>query len=333
MSKDCLTRPVPGGHPDNDLAAQAAMYRVIIENTVDVIIRYNAEQRRVYVSPASFDMFGYTPVELLESQAGMMIHPEDFVRVHPHFLKVGPGCPRLHLTFKVSRKDGVYIWVEGQYRYLAEDGGSVAVLRDVTARKQAEEMRTQATEQLEAANHLLQALANQDGLTGLANRRYFDQTLQEEFRRARRQELPLAVLMIDVDSFKSYNDRYGHLSGDECLRLIARTIEGIMRRPSDHAARYGGEEFVVLLPATDTDGALMVAERIRCAVSAIGIAHLGNPFGIATISIGVSSVTPSSGDHSADQLIYAADCALYQAKAEGRNRVRSGSLTALEAAS
>ena len=312
-----------------DIAAQAAMYRLMIENTVDLIIRYDTARRRTYVSPSAREMLGFEPREMLGRYASELVHPDDRVEAGLAFSLTGPDCPSINLTFRGLRKDGSIIWVEGQYRYLPEDGGVLAVIRDVTERKRAETMLAEANETLEAANRILQTLAQEDGLTGLSNRRRFDELLDDEFRRARRQSLPLSVLLLDADHFKTYNDHYGHLAGDECLRQISGVIEGVLRRPGDHAARYGGEEFVVLLPATDATGALAVAEQLRQAVSALAIEHPGSPERIVTVSIGVSTLAPSSTAEQPDQLIAAADQALYRAKAEGRNRVVADAIETL----
>lgn len=315
-----------------DIDAQAAMYRLMVENTIDVIIRYDASLHRIYVSPSSYEMLGYRPEEMLGSAPSMLIHPEDFAETDATFRRFGPAFPSFNLTFRAFRKDGRIIWIEGQYRYLPDDGGALAVLRDVTERRRAETMLAEANETLEAANCILQTLAQQDGLTGLANRRRFDELLQEEFRRARRRAQPLSVLLLDVDHFKAYNDHYGHLAGDECLRQISRTIQSAGRRPGDHVARYGGEEFVVLLPATDQDGALIVAEQIREAVFARRVEHHASADRIVTISIGASSLIPLNVYDRPDHLVAAADQALYRAKAAGRNRVAGEVASTLQAA-
>lgn len=297
------------------------MYRQMVENTIDVIIRYNAVRERIYVSPSSREMFGYEPAEMLGSNPAAIIHPEDFPNVDPLFKAFGPAKASLHLTFRMLRKDGVYIWVEVQYRYLPEDGGSLAVMRDITVRKRAEEMLTDAYEKLEVANRLLQTLAHRDGLTGLINRRRFDELLHEEFDRSRRQSASLGILLIDVDHFKAFNDLYGHLAGDECLRKVSRTIDDALRRPGDHVARYGGEEFVVILPATDQLGAMLMAEQIRRLVSDLAIEHLGSDLAVVTVSVGSGAFIPSDGEGTPNDLLDTADRALYQAKSEGRNRV------------
>ncbi|MES2740145.1 MAG: sensor domain-containing diguanylate cyclase [Pseudomonadota bacterium] len=173
---------------------------------------------------------------------------------------------------------------------------------------------------LEAQNATLSRMARTDGLTGLANRRHFDEVLQQELRRARRNRSDLALVMLDVDCFKKYNDLYGHPAGDACLRRVSAAIAGCLRRPCDLAARYGGEEFAVLLPETGEAGAAMVAERIRAEVCRQGLVHAGNAHRVVTISAGVHAVAPLEADEAA-ALVAGADRALYRAKSDGRNRV------------
>ncbi len=177
------------------------------------------------------------------------------------------------------------------------------------------------TAALRTANDRLQQMATEDPLTGLANRRRFDEFLQHEWRRAQRAHSPLAVLVLDVDHFKAYNDTYGHQAGDECLRRVAGAIAGIVRRGTDLAARYGGEEFSMVLTATAPEHVPAVAESVRAAVESMAIAHRGSAnFDHVTVSIGVASRTPGAGS-SPDELVRAADRALYSAKERGRNRV------------
>ena len=160
-----------------------------------------------------------------------------------------------------------------------------------------------------------------DPLTGLANRRSFDEVLETEWARAARTKQPLAVIMADIDRFKAHNDTYGHQAGDECIRQVAAVLNQTVRRPADVVARYGGEEFGVVLPGVDPSGALAVAERMRLAVQALKLAHVANVTGHAvTISLGVAVVVPDTRVSSA-VLVRAADEALYRAKAVGRNQV------------
>ncbi|HZH51515.1 MAG TPA: sensor domain-containing diguanylate cyclase [Microvirga sp.] len=176
----------------------------------------------------------------------------------------------------------------------------------------------------EKAEAELSVLAATDGLTGLANRRTFDTALEAEWFRAARQGTPLSLLLIDIDRFKPFNDRYGHQAGDECLRRVAHILSQAMKRSSDLVARYGGEEIAVLLPATDAEGAAVVAEDVRSRVQELAIPHDANaPSCVLTISIGSATLLPSFELLDADpkMLVTLADQALYQAKLQGRNRV------------
>jgi len=163
-------------------------------------------------------------------------------------------------------------------------------------------------------------LALSDGLTGISNRRRFDEALVAEWRRSMRERKPLALLMIDIDFFKLFNDRYGHEAGDVCLKQIARLIEQTVKRPADLVARYGGEEFVALLPGTDRAGGIALAERLIASVAELAMPHLDSPLGQVTLSVGVAAAVPTS-QTPADVLLRAADHALYEAKHAGRNRL------------
>jgi diguanylate cyclase (GGDEF)-like protein len=208
----------------------------------------------------------------------------------------------------------------GSHLYLAIDAGPihdeagnliavVETLRDMTDQKRAE--------------MALKTLAAKDGLTGLANRRAFDQALETEWLRAQRTRKPLALLFVDVDHFKLFNDRHGHQSGDECLRAVAAIVGAEALRPTDLAARYGGEEFAIILPETDCEGACRVAERMRQAVLDLRISHGAPRAGShVTLSVGVATQIPAL-DAGPDCLLGQADQALYAAKRLGRNRVTS----------
>lgn len=169
----------------------------------------------------------------------------------------------------------------------------------------------------------LKRLSNQDGLTGVANRRHFDVTLEHEWRRAARERTPISLLLIDVDLFKQYNDHLGHQAGDDCLRMIATTLQGTLQRPADLAARYGGEEFAVILPATTEVGALEVAARLKQACDDHRLRHPSSEVAAhVTLSVGSCTLIPD-GEHGSDRLIRGADKALYQAKANGRDRIEA----------
>lgn len=177
-----------------------------------------------------------------------------------------------------------------------------------------------AKEKLELKNEELASIALQDGLTRLANRRRFDAALEAEFSRAIRNGESITLLMVDVDYFKKFNDAYGHLEGDECLRKVASALATGAARPGDLVARYGGEEFALILPATDEPGAKVVADRLCALVESLNIPHRGSIHGVVTVSIGAGILVPTQGQK-ADVLVKQADEALYMAKGKGRNCV------------
>ncbi|WP_126455760.1 diguanylate cyclase [Sulfuriflexus mobilis] len=179
--------------------------------------------------------------------------------------------------------------------------------------------------QLEETNNELQRLSALDGLTGLSNRRHFDEELGKEWRRAQRGDLPLSLILIDIDYFKLYNDTYGHLAGDECLQVVAKALQASIVRPADIIARYGGEEFVVILPATKAEGAVVVAENLRNNIADLTIPHSASSTSeYVSISLGIAQADFSTMQN-LEALIEAADKGLYEAKNSGRNRYRIAS--------
>lgn len=192
-------------------------------------------------------------------------------------------------------------------------GFSTVVVSDITTVKRAELDLLAMTKKLET-------LAMTDGLTRLTNRRGFDETLEREVARARRTDKPISVVLIDIDRFKSYNDRYGHLAGDDCLRRVAQATRSSLKRPTDLVARYGGEELAMVLPDTGAQGAYFVAETVRKAVFDLGCEHQDSEKGVVTVSIGVASLEGIDPEISSSKLFAMADQALYLAKGGGRNR-------------
>lgn len=244
--------------------------------------------------------------------------------------KDGEWTPIIFLTARTGDEDlerGIEV---GGDDYLIKPVSEIVLKAKVRAMQRIAQMRYSLlvlTRKLDEANRELTRLSTADGLTGIANRRRFDETLLKEWRRCAREERPLSLLLIDVDFFKPFNDNYGHQVGDECLKAVARTLAQTLHRPSDLAARYGGEEFGVILPGTDEQGALAVAESLREAVQQLGITHrFSDVAQVVTISIGLACMTPQRGNESGFiRLLKEADEALYQAKTGGRNRITKAS--------
>ncbi|TAJ81035.1 MAG: diguanylate cyclase [Gallionellaceae bacterium] len=210
--------------------------------------------------------------------------------------------------------------------YLMKPISEVVLKAKVRAMQRLVEMQrslVRVTQQLNAANVKLRHLSATDGLTGIANRRMYDELAIREWRRCERMGKPLALVMVDVDHFKLFNDKYGHQAGDECLKKVADQVGKVAPRATDLAARYGGEEFVLVLGETDTDGAKWIANRLRQQVSELNIPHYATDSRHVTISCGVASVVPDE-KLALDTLLKSADHALYRAKKAGRDQVGAG---------
>ena len=221
-------------------------------------------------------------------------------------------------AFSAERLDAVSL-IAGQLAVSLENALMYASLEKKVAER---------TRELWEANQQLEVLSNTDALTGLVNRRHFMDALDREWARALRRSSWIAIVMIDVDHFKKYNDHYGHLAGDACLRQVAAALKSSVRQHVDIAARYGGEEFAVIMPDVDADTGRLVAERMRTAITGLRVPHAQSDFDLVSASIGVAALIPS-GDLVAEQLIHLADRALYDAKRNGRNQVCQNSIGCL----
>nr|WP_246504811.1 GGDEF domain-containing protein [Microvirga antarctica] len=294
------------------------------ENSVDTIILLGPDNRFSYVSPAATQLFGWTPEEMIGRRAEEYVFPDDLPAIQQAMSKFNAGLAESAKTvIRRFRKDGTLVWVEVTARALlnpasSEVNGIVLVMRDAEERKRHEQE--------------LEALARQDGLTGLANRRAFDEVLHLEWRRTLREGTHLSLLLVDVDHFKLFNDQYGHQVGDDCLRAVAIAVQGAARRPGEITARYGGEEIAVILPSTDAAAALLVAEQVRLAVETLRLPHARNSEGggLVTVSVGAATAMASMGGTNTmpESLLTSADMALYKAKENGRNRIETALLLA-----
>jgi diguanylate cyclase (GGDEF)-like protein/PAS domain S-box-containing protein len=299
----------------------ATLHRLVTENSRDVITIADFDGNRSYVSSAAQTMGGWKPEEAFALTSLQLVHPEDQPKAEAAVRELHSGREDVMVECRVRKANGEYLWVEAALRLIRDSGtgkpsGILNTVRDISERKRSEQ-------QLREAYRAVEALALTDGLTGVANRRRFDQYLAIEWRRGMRVRQPLTLLMLDVDLFKGYNDTYGHQRGDSCLKQIAESCLDVVSRPGDLVARFGGEEFVVVLPNTESHGAPKVANEICEALRGRRLRHTGSPFGIITISIGCATLIPQADKHAPD-LIAMADHALYAAKSNGRNQVCIG---------
>ncbi len=301
-----------------ELLRAVELHNLVMENSRDIIMLEDIAGNRSYVSAAAQNMVGLKPKELLRTKNLDLVHPDDLAKAQEVIHLMRSGVESATIECRVRKQDGNYMWVEASLKLVHDPVmhapiGILYIVRDIQDRKQAEQ-------DLQSAYLALEALAATDSLTQLANRRHFDHVLSTEWRRCQRAKQPLSTLLIDVDFFKAYNDTYGHLKGDNCLKEIAGMTREVATRCSDLVARFGGEEFAVILPNTSYAGAMQVAEEIRSAMEQLRLPHHGSPLGQVTISIGCATTVPVTGQR-ATHLLHQADEALYEAKRCGRNQV------------
>lgn len=305
--------------PDED-----AVYRTLLESTRAIPWRIDWKTLRfTYVGPQIEDLLGWRR----DSWVGVQdwaerMHPEDRERVVDHCVSQSQAGTDHEADYRALRSDGQYVWIRDVVHVMRGTDGEVEALVgfmfDISERKRTEQRVLDLQRELEA-------LSYQDGLTGVANRRRFDTVLESEWASARRKGLPLTLILLDIDHFKEFNDRYGHLAGDDCLRRVACALQEAALRPRDFVARYGGEEFVLVLPETDAASARTVAERVRRGVQALDIAHDRSPVaGCVTVSLGIGTLVPQAA-HDPQRFLHEVDTLLYRAKQRGRNRAECAS--------
>lgn len=301
------------GRIEQILRKNEAYVSSVMNAVVDAILTTDAGGTIETLNSQTEKIFGYEAKDLLGENLALLVSvPYRKRMIHQlenYRCQENSTLPGSTLDIMGRGKSGRTFPIELSIVEMKQNGEKklVAVARDVSKHKRLE-MK-------------LLSLSAQDGLTGIANRRTFDQSLESEWHRATRHELPLALVMIDIDHFKLYNDSLGHLAGDECLKKVAHIIQNTCHRPGDMVARFGGEEFVGLLPETSINGMLHIAARIRSAVERAGIVHpASTTAGVVTVSVGAALLIPRQGQNS-KTIISHADQALYQAKSSGRNRV------------
>lgn len=304
------------------LADVDGTYKTLLESTKAIPWKIDwTTMQFSYIGPQIEGVLGWSQESWLSAQDWIdRIHPEDRERTVTFCVSQSTNGADHEADYRALTNDGDYVWIRDVVHVIRKNGVTtelVGFMFDISERKKMED-------ELLSLNRKLEKLTLQDGLTGVSNRRLFEQTMNAEWFRSMRDRQPLSLIVIDIDHFKQYNDHYGHLAGDDCLVQVAQALDSIPLRSTDLFARYGGEEFVLLLPKAEIDSAVEIAEKCRALVEKLAIPHEHSGAGdVVTISIGVATITPTP-DAEPASLFAEADRQLYRAKELGRNRVASG---------
>jgi len=306
----------------NDLSSDSAVYKTLLESTKAIPWKIDwSTMTFAYIGPQIEPLLGWSQESWVTAEDwATRIHPDDRDYVVNFCIAQSKAGVDHEADYRALTKDNGYVWIRDVVHVVRNDSGEVESLIgfmfDISERKKTEE-------KLIALQKELEALSFKDGLTGIANRRQFDVSLEREWESARSSSMPLSLILLDVDFFKQYNDLYGHIQGDQCLIEIAQTLSLAAIGPRDVVARFGGEEFILMLPETDASGARKVAERCQRLIEKLAVPHSQSPHGQhVTVSIGVGTVAPSA-ETSATGFLQAVDRQLYAAKQNGRNRIES----------
>ncbi|PPC95576.1 MAG: sensor domain-containing diguanylate cyclase [Methylotenera sp.] len=305
---------------NNYLDADSAVYKTLLESTKAIPWKINWSTLQFsYIGPQIEALLGWSPDSWMtvEDWASRM-HPDDRAWVVDFCVAQSKAGTDHEADYRALTKDGQYIWIRDVVHVVRKENGEVdsliGFMFDITERKDTEQKLIELQKQLEE-------LSFKDGLTGVFNRRMFDSVMEVEWANAKRNRQPLSLIMLDIDYFKQYNDYYGHIQGDECLRRVANVLACVATRSRDFFARYGGEEFILVLPETDEAAAFKIAERCRNMIFKAQIPHEKSLVSqLLTISIGISTITPTRNDE-AIKFIATVDKQLYVAKEKGRNSI------------
>ena len=303
--------------------ADSAVYKTLMESTKAIPWKIDwASMTFAYIGPQIEPLLGWTQQSWISANDwAERIHEEDRERVVNFCIAQSQSGIDHEADYRALTADGRYVWIRDVVHVLRNAAGEtealVGFMFDISERKKTEE-------QLLALQKQLEEYSYKDGLTGINNRRMFDSVLEVEWASAQRSRRPLSLILLDIDFFKQFNDHYGHIQGDDCLRRVAEALEAAAVRPRDCVARFGGEEFVLVLPETDAESAKQIAERCRKLVGHLRIPHEQSKVAqLLTLSLGVGTIIPEAHD-SPLAFIEAVDRLLYQAKQQGRDRLLQG---------
>ena len=307
----------------NELEPDSAVYKTLLESTKAIPWKIDwSSMKFAYIGPQIEPLLGWKQDSWITVEDwATRIHPEDRERVVNFCVAQSQAGVDHEADYRALTKDEGYVWIRDVVHVVRKESGEVdsliGFMFDISERKRTEEKLLTLQKELED-------LSYKDGLTGVANRRMFNSTLEIEWNNARRSQQPLSVILLDIDFFKQYNDHYGHIKGDDCLKRVGQVLSLAATRPRDFIARFGGEEFVLVLPETDAKAAEKVAERCRSLVLKQQIPHESSTVSkVLTISLGVGTIVPTAEDRP-EHFIDAVDKLLYRAKHNGRNRAEYG---------
>lgn len=306
-----------------DLDEQSSVYKTLLESTKAIPWKIDWKTMQfAYIGPQIESLLGWTPESWATVEDWVTrMHPEDQAWVPNFCVSQSESGIDHEADYQALHKDGHYVWIRDVVHVVRNAQGDVEALIgfmfDISERKKTEQ-------ELTALQKKLEEYSFKDGLTGIANRRMFDNVLDDAWYQALRNSQPLSVILLDIDHFKQYNDLHGHLEGDDCLKRIAALLEGTIKRSRDFVARFGGEEFVVILPETDAESAVKIGQRLQDQLFREQLPHAApDASKWVTVSMGIGTLTPTRDDAPRD-FLNLIDQRLYDAKKAGRNKIVAG---------